>query len=159
NKMESGEITLKPVDCDLKDMCQSLVSDFELQQETRRFVVEVPNEPVVVSCDSDLIGRVIQNLFSNALKFTPPDGTITVEIERINDAVKLTVEDTGPGIPEHHLPKIFDKFYQAEVRGVSTGIGLTFCKLAVELHGGSIGVTSGVGKGSKFWFTLPAVSK
>ena len=156
NKMESGEITLKPTERDLRDMCRTLVSTFEIQQETRRFIVDAPDEPVTVSCDHDLIGRVIQNLFSNALKFTPPDGTITVKIDRTRDGVRVSVEDTGPGIPEHHLPKIFDKFYQAEVRGVSTGIGLTFCKLAVELHGGSIGVTSDVGKGSKFWFTLPA---
>jgi signal transduction histidine kinase len=104
----------------------------------------------------------------NALKFTPKDGTISIEVKSIENAVpkseeninnkkgaRVSVQDTGQGIPSHYLRKVFDKFVQVESREFSTGLGLTFCKLAVEAHGGCIGVESEEGKGSTFWFTLP----
>jgi signal transduction histidine kinase len=154
--MESGEVKLKLSKCDLTDITQKLVSAYDLQRENRRFIIEAPQGPVESTCDAGLIERVIQNLFSNALSFTPADGAITIKLQRTKEGVKVSVQDTGAGIPPQHLPKIFDKFYQAEARGISAGLGLTFCKLAVELHGGRIGVESEVGRGSTFWFTLPS---
>ncbi len=159
SKMESGEMKLKVTRCDLAALAQKLVSVYELQREDRKFIIDAPPEPVEVSCDADLILRVIQNLFSNALKFTPDDGTIIIKLRTVEEGVRVSVEDTGNGIPSQHLPKIFDKFYQAEARERSTGLGLTFCKLAVELHGGRIGVESKMGEGSTFWFILPFVAK
>lgn len=159
SKMESGEMKLKVTRCDLAALAQKLVSVYELQREDRKFIIDAPPEPVEVSCDADLILRVIQNLFSNALKFTPDDGTIIIKLRTVEEGVRVSVEDTGNGIPSQHLPKIFDKFYQAEARERSTGLGLTFCKLAVELHGGRIGVESKIGEGSTFWFILPFVAK
>jgi PAS domain S-box-containing protein len=156
SKMESGEMKLKMTRCDLAALAQRLVSVYELQRENRQFIIDAPPEPVEVSCDADLILRVIQNLFSNALKFTPDDGTIIIKVRTLEEGARVSVEDTGNGIPSQHLPKIFDKFYQAEARERSTGLGLTFCKLAVELHGGRIGVESEIGKGSTFWFILPS---
>jgi signal transduction histidine kinase len=104
----------------------------------------------------------------NALKFTPKDGSISIEIGSVeNDGpqngehpvktefARISVKDNGQGIPPHYLAKVFKKFVQVESREYSTGLGLTFCKLAVEAHGGSIGVESEEGKGSTFWFTLP----
>lgn len=155
SKMESGEMKLAMARTDLTEVARRIVSDFELQREQRTVAVHSPDQPVEIVCDPNLIARVIQNLFSNALKFTPSDGSITVKVERTEGGVKLAVEDTGTGIDSVHLPKIFDKFYQVEARGDSTGLGLTFCKLAVELHRGRIGVESEIGKGSTFWFTLP----
>jgi PAS domain S-box-containing protein len=157
SKMESGEMNLKLIRCDLAALAQRLVSAYELQRENRKFIIEAPPKPVEITCDADLILRVIQNLFSNALKFTLKDGTITIKVQRLEEGARVSVEDTGTGISSHHLPKVFDKFYQAEARESSTGLGLTFCKLAVELHGGRIGVESEIGKGSTFWFILPSV--
>ena len=157
SKMESGEMKLVTTGCDLTSLAQRLVAVYELQRENRRFIIDAPKEPVEIRCDGELILRVIQNLFSNALKFTPSDGTIIIKVRSLEGGARVSVEDTGSGIPTEHLPKIFDKFYQAETRERSTGIGLTFCKLAVELHGGRIGVESTVGKGSTFWFTLPSL--
>jgi len=117
-------------------------------------------EPAMVSCDANLITRVIANLLGNAIKFTPSGNRVSISIERTANAVKLRVVDTGRGIPREYYERIFEKFGQLETqkqRDVSsTGLGLTFCKLAVEAHGGEIGVESEVGRGSSFWFALPA---
>ncbi len=154
-KMESGEMKLKLSICDLKEVVRKLVAVYDLPHRNRQFVVNEPPEAVQLSCDVDLISRVIQNLLSNAIKYTPIDGTITITLLGSLTGITLSVRDSGPGIAPQHLPRIFDKFYQAEAREISTGLGLTFCKLAVELHGGQIGVGSEVGKGSTFWFSLP----
>jgi signal transduction histidine kinase len=101
------------------------------------------------------------NLLGNAVKFTPSGGRVTLlaQHEPSESAVKFTVRDTGPGIPEEAFERIFEKFGQVgprpASRSLSTGLGLAFCKMAVEAHGGRIGVQSRLGEGSEFWFTLP----
>jgi signal transduction histidine kinase len=146
---------LSLADCDLVKVVQKVVSEYESLKEQRQFIVDLPTTAVQVVCDPDLISRVIQNLFTNALKFTPKNGTIRVVIQSTEDSVQVSIKDTGPGIPSQYLKKIFDKFFQVEAREYSTGLGLTFCKLAIETHGGQIGVDSEVDKGSTFWFILP----
>ena len=159
SRMETGEMKLKQSKCDLVDVARKLVPVFELQKENRQISINAPLEAVEVVCDVELIMRVMQNLLSNAIKFTPGDGAITVTILGTEKGATVSINDSGKGIPPQHLPKIFDKFYQAEARGDSTGLGLTFCKLAVELHGGQIGVESAIGIGSTFWFTLPSMDE
>jgi signal transduction histidine kinase len=168
NKLESGHEELNLTDCNLTDMAGMVLREYAHLRENRRFIFDKQSLPVHVICDSDLITRVIRNLIMNALKFTPKDGTISIEVKSIENAVpkseeninnkkgaRVSVQDTGQGIPSHYLRKVFDKFVQVESREFSTGLGLTFCKLAVEAHGGCIGVESEEGKGSTFWFTLP----
>lgn len=111
--------------------------------------------------DRQLIRRVLVNLLHNAAKFTPGGGKVTVTAS-IRDEPRelwLSVADTGPGIPEAHREMIFDKFAQASHRAAaeypSTGLGLTFCKLVAEAHGGRIWVESEEGKGSTFTLALP----
>jgi signal transduction histidine kinase len=118
----------------------------------------VPADPVLVSCDADVIRRVLENLINNALKFTKSDGAIWVEVESEEAGVTLSVRDDGPGIPPDQHARIFEKFGQTQSGAQqrhSTGLGLAFCRLAVEAHRGKIGVQSELGKGSRFWFTLP----
>jgi signal transduction histidine kinase len=110
--------------------------------------------------DHDIIFRVLQNLLANAIKFTPrKGGLIRLAIEPSQDRVRVSFQDNGPGIAPEYRQKIFEKFGQVELRASrqinSTGLGLTFSKLAVEAHGGRIGVDSEAGKGSSFWFELP----
>jgi two-component system phosphate regulon sensor histidine kinase PhoR len=106
-----------------------------------------------------LIRRVIINLLSNALKFTPRGGEIKIQAETGADQLTVAVQDSGLGIPEELQAKIFEKFGQAELRQenrrYSTGLGLTFCRMVVEAHGGKIGVSSQMGQGSRFEFVLP----
>jgi len=113
--------------------------------------------------DVEIITRVVINLLTNAVKFTDSGGEITISAEingeKDKSMVMVKVSDTGEGIPAEKLSTVFERFLQVESKDLgstgSTGIGLTFCKLAVEAHGGSIGVDSEVGKGSTFHFTLP----
>ena len=159
SKIEAGEMKLHLAECDLVRIAADLISGMQSLKEAREIVLDVPPEPVTVVADRDLILRVIQNLLGNALKFTPSDGSIRLGIEPDDSGVYVKVRDNGPGIPAEYRERIFEKFGQVEARAnrqkFSTGLGLTFCKLAVEAHGGSIGVDSEVGKGSMFWFVLP----
>jgi signal transduction histidine kinase len=100
---------------------------------------------------------VLQNLLSNALKFTPDSGNVRIVVTPFESEIRIAVTDTGRGIAPQYHQHIFEKFGQVEDRKnhLGTGLGLTFCKLAVEAHGGRIGVESEVGKGSTFWFALP----
>jgi signal transduction histidine kinase len=110
-----------------------------------------------VAADSDLILRVLTNLLDNATKFTPKGGNITLSVERTRQEVLFAVSDSGPGIPPESRLRVFDRFARLEsAEGVKgTGLGLAFCKLAVEAHGGRIWVESETGYGSTFCFTLP----
>lgn len=109
--------------------------------------------------DRDLMERVLTNLVTNAIKYTPPSGEILVGARLAHDghAVELRVSDTGQGIPPEAQAHIFERFYQASEfdRRRGTGLGLYFCRLAVEAHGGSIAVQSAVGQGSTFTILLP----
>jgi signal transduction histidine kinase len=117
------------------------------------------------SADEDLVRRVLVNLVANAMKFTRSDGTVTLCATRADasdsdgDSIRISVSDEGEGIPHEDHERIFEKFGQVESRRagrkMSTGLGLTFCKLAVEAHGGRIWVDSEIGTGSTFHFTIP----
>jgi signal transduction histidine kinase len=106
----------------------------------------------------------VVNLLANAIKFTPAGGTVTISVRRnIPDpSLLFCVIDTGEGIPSEAFERIFEKFGQAESRQagrtMSTGLGLTFCKMVVEAHGGRIWVESELGKGSRFSFIIPLSS-
>ena len=124
-------------------------------------LVEQVGEDTTVFVDAGLIVRVLTNLVSNAIKHTPGGGTITITAEPASsDSVIVRVSDTGPGIPEADATHVFDRFYQTDTgrsRG-GTGLGLAFCKLAIELHGGKIGVANGGQPGAVIEFTIPAAS-
>ena len=113
--------------------------------------------PPELAVDPGVIRRVLQNLLSNAFKFAPPEGAVRIVLTSSAGEVRVAVSDNGPGIaPEYH-ERIFEKFGQVENSQscLGTGLGLTFCKMAVEAHGGRIGVVSEVGHGSTFWLALP----
>ncbi|GAB5527476.1 MAG: hypothetical protein Roseis2KO_53480 [Roseivirga sp.] len=120
-------------------------------------------ERLYVDVDGELIVRVIGNLLSNALKFSELGGKIEVEAteDQTNGEVTISVKDYGPGIPADQLPNVFDKYWQGEDKSLrnsgSTGLGLTFCKLAIEAHGGKIKVQSEYGQSTTFSFTIPMV--
>jgi signal transduction histidine kinase len=103
------------------------------------------------------VRRVLENLVTNALKFTPSGGLVEVSLSSSDGNIRVSVRDSGPGIPPEYHETIFEKFGQVQGEGqqLGTGLGLAFCKLAVTAHGGEIGVESEVGKGSTFCFTLP----
>jgi len=133
------------------------------QQKSIQIIIEYTTD-YIVKVDAEMITRVFVNLFTNAIKFSPTAGKINISAELTGlNMLKMNINDEGEGISADYQTLIFDKYSQAKVRHLgfagSTGIGLTFCKMSVESHGGSIGVNSNIGQGSLFWFTLPLTSK
>jgi two-component system, sensor histidine kinase and response regulator len=159
SKMEANAMELKLARCDLASVVKSALGEVEQLKGRRNLHVELPETPAVVLCDGELVQRVVQNLLANAFQFTPDGTAIVLSVERRGDGVRVAVRDEGPGIPQQHHGRVFEKFGQVEAREAhhkhTTGLGLTFCKLAVEAHGGTIGVDSDGEHGSTFWFTLP----
>jgi signal transduction histidine kinase len=114
---------------------------------------------MVVNGDADLLRRVLENLVSNGIKHTPSGGRLRITVHRTSPSIRVAVQDEGPGVPAEARARIFERFGALAARKDQTyhsvGLGLAFCKLAVEAHGGSIGVDSAVPRGSVFWFELP----
>jgi len=164
SRLESGQMQLQRSDCDLGAIVAEVVARQESLRGARQIAFAAPADPVVVEGDAQLLSRLVQNLVGNALKFVPA-ATGKIEIVLAPEAgagagaVRCSVRDNGPGIPPEHREKVFDKFWQGAAREqgfkYSSGLGLTFCKMVAEAHGGTIGVESEVGSGSTFWFALP----
>ena len=160
-KMESGEITLERSDVTTAALIEEAVRQTAplAQEKGLEVVCDVAPDLSGFYADEDLLRRVLVNLLGNAVKFTPEGGRVTVSAREAPGELAFSVRDTGEGIPPEAFGRIFEKFGQVESRSagrkMSTGLGLTFCKMAVEAHGGHIRVESEPGKGSVFSFTVP----
>jgi signal transduction histidine kinase len=158
SRLEAGQMPQHRQEADMRELVMDAVRPLAPLAREHTLTQTVPDSPVLVMCDRELIRRVIANLVGNALKFTPSGGTVRVELSTTAAGARVTVADTGPGVASEDHVRIFEKFGQVAARQNghkhSTGLGLTFCKLAVEAHGGRIGVDSELGKGSVFWFEL-----
>ncbi len=158
--LESKEIMLKKTNFNLKQQVEGIISGFSSQLKKKD--IEIKNElsvGILVTADKDRLEQVVTNLIDNAIKFNKVKGFVRIYGEETNEKVKITVEDSGIGIPEKDISRIFERFYRAdkarsrELGG--TGLGLSIVKHIVELHSGSVGVESTEGLCSKFWFILP----
>jgi signal transduction histidine kinase len=161
SKMEAGQMTLALAAVDIDALVREELRMADCLKGQRTLTITSPEAVEAFAGDAGLIRRILQNLIGNALKFTDAEtGSITVRIETPSeDLVRVSVADNGRGIPPEYRERVFDKFYQVAARQQghvhSSGLGLTFCKLAVEAHGGRIGLESDAGNGSTFWFELP----
>ena len=119
-------------------------------------------EPVQINGDAVRLRQVIWNILHNAIKYTQPGGQIKIFLEDKADSAFLTIQDTGIGIPEEHLPNIFNRFFRVDKsrsrKEGGSGLGLSICKHIVEAHKGRIDVESQLGKGTKFKIRLPKIS-
>ena len=162
-KLESGSMPLDYAVLSAAELVASAVRQVTSLAESNRLtlVQHIAADLPPLPGDENSLRRTLVNLLGNAIKFTPSGGTVMVEVGRSEDKrlMAFSVRDTGEGIPAEAFGRIFEKFGQvAERHGgltMSTGLGLTFCKLAVEAHGGQIGVESVPGQGSTFRFTIP----
>jgi signal transduction histidine kinase/pSer/pThr/pTyr-binding forkhead associated (FHA) protein len=163
-KMEGSEPALRQEPLELETEIREALAliDYQFSEKKMRAVVEVAEGLPPVPADRELFRRTVLNLVGNAVSLSPSETTVTVSAERAGegDSVVVSVRDEGPGIPEEYRGRIFDKFFQAESRQqaqrkMSVGLGLAFCKLAVEAHGGRIWAESVPGEGATFRFTLP----
>jgi signal transduction histidine kinase len=157
SKLEAGKLELKLETCDLVELAQRAARGAEAQVEGKTVQFTTELKSLGARVDLELVGRVLENLLNNALKFAPQGTTVQVRLTGREGEGHIEVVDQGPGIAGKHHEAIFQKFGQLEgdKKRRGTGLGLAFCKLAVEAHGGRIGVRSEPGKGSAFWFTLP----
>ena len=156
-RLESGALRLKLIPCDVQDLLGCALAALEPQIGKRRIEVRVPSGLPLVSMDMVLMAQVVVNLLDNALKYTPRDSSIELAAELADGTLTLSVSDRGPGIPEHDLKRVFDKFYRVPVpEGAGgTGLGLSICRGIVEAHGGSIHAENREGGGLRVIVALP----
>jgi PAS domain S-box-containing protein len=159
HSLEAGQAIATQKNADPRTLMQEaleiLQPSLEGKQQQAEIMVRMELPPIWV--DADMIRRVLINLVENASKFSPLEGRIEVGADRQNDKVLMWVQDSGPGIPPEKQDVIFNKFarLRQENSPNGLGLGLAFCRLAVQAHGGKIWVESQPGKGSRFMFTLP----
>jgi signal transduction histidine kinase len=165
---EAGQLELEHAETDLAGLVRKVVERMYLQAGDSgvELVADVAPRLPLLTVDAGRISQVLGNLVSNALRYTPPGGRVTVRAFLQAEAssrpmVVVEVADTGSGIAPEDLPYVFDRFYRADKSRSRTsggsGIGLAIVKQLVEAHGGRVGVASEVGKGTTFTFTLPLV--
>lgn len=162
SQAESGQLALQFSSFDLREQLSDLVEQFQIPAEEQGLTLnaDLGSAPVTLKADRTQMGRLFTNLLSNALKYTPAGGTITVRLHPQANGVTFQISDTGLGIPPENLPHIFDRFYR--VRNPATnrlqglGLGLSFVAWIVKAHNGEIHVDSTVGQGTTFTVRLPA---
>ena len=159
-KFESVEIKLAQSNHTISEVVHEAIEQMSFMIEQKAINLRyLPNEELLSRYDYGLILRVIVNILSNAVKYVPVNGNIDIIAERKDEFLMLSISDDGAGIPPDKIDLVFNKFTQINARKSgavrSTGIGLAFCKMAIEAHGGKIGVNSKLNEGSTFFFTLP----
>ena len=160
SRIEAGRaLELNPKPVELPSLIEKVITAQKSYTDKHTFKLDLDKDLPIVIADEDKIDQILTNLVSNAIKYSPDGGEITVAGHRNSDGVAVSILDQGVGIPKDHLPRIFDRFHRVdntdtrEVGG--TGIGLYLVKHLVEAHGGEISVQSEMKKGSIFTFTLP----
>jgi signal transduction histidine kinase len=161
-KMEEGKLELRKEEFDIAAVARERKQQFETlaRNEHKTISADIEKGLPKIKAEKNMIERVLNNLISNAIHHTSPEGSITISAKKLDNFVELRVSDNGVGIPAEYLEKIFEKFVQVERKKAQlrtgAGLGLTFCKMVVEAHGGKIRVESELNKGSSFIFTLPS---
>ena len=164
---ESGQLALHPVPSLAADLLADAAANFSAHaaEEGIHLSVEVPAEAasLQLNVDPDRIGQVLSNLLVNALRHTPSGSSVTLGASPTAGGVRLTVSDTGVGIPPEDLPYVFDRFWRGDrsrgrAEGTGSGLGLAIAKQLVEAHGGTIAATSQLGGGTEMVISLPATA-
>jgi len=161
SKLDSGLVLLELRPDDLRAAVESAVEQARPAAERREVALNlsVTDGPIRIRHDPQRVGQVVANLVGNAIKFTPPGGSVTVQASAVPEGARIEVSDTGVGIDEAELPRIFDRFYRGsranEARGSGSGLGLAIVRSIVDMHGGTVAVESRLGAGSRFTVMLP----
>ncbi|RKH69786.1 PAS domain S-box protein [Corallococcus aberystwythensis] len=157
-RMEGGALSVEREPLEVAPLAQEAVEQHRALAEAKslRLVAHVPRDLPCVLADRERVLQILANLLGNAFKFTPEGGCITLRVQPEGGQVRFRVSDTGPGIPEEDLPRVFERFWQSgPKRKEGAGLGLAIVKGLVAAHGGQVGVESTPGAGSTFSFTLP----
>jgi len=161
SKLDSASVTPNLEAFSIPELVQDIAQEFELEAEQKKIKlsIDLDDSAAFTIGDIGLIQRVLENLVRNAIKFTPSGGDVTLSITERPQSVSVAVSDTGPGIPDKDIPRIFDRFYRSEqgeeARSDSSGLGLAIVKRILDLHNSRITVVSSVDAGTRFEFELP----
>lgn len=160
---EAGQLELNLIDAPVEPLARAAVARFRELFETKGVALDVALEDGLphAKYDPDRAAQALNNLLSNALRHTPAGGRVVVDVARDGAAARVSVRDTGAGIAPEDVPHVFDRFWRADksrARAGGSGLGLAIAKQFAQAWGGQMGVSSQPGKGSEFWFTLPAAS-
>ncbi|MNK38341.1 Alkaline phosphatase synthesis sensor protein PhoR [compost metagenome] len=159
--LEGGSLKLERRNVDVRERIASALESMRPQAQKAGITLEeaLPSRPIPMVLDPGRLEQVLINLVSNAIKFTPSGGKITVTISSLPQELRVEVRDSGIGIPAELIPRVFDRFFQVDSTNTrernGVGLGLAISKAIVEAHGGRIGCFSQEGRGSTFWFSLP----
>jgi signal transduction histidine kinase/CheY-like chemotaxis protein len=169
SRLRAGRLTLRPRPCPAVEMLDEVVELLRPLAAERSIHIQVPpscavrswhGQPVpVVMADRQRVVQVLSNLLSNAIKFSPPGGHVALDLEESDRHLCIAISDQGPGIAESDRQHIFDKYWRTQGERGGEGLGLAIAKSLIEAHGGTIGVDSQPGGGSRFWFTLPLAGR
>ncbi|OLN22309.1 cell wall metabolism sensor histidine kinase WalK [Domibacillus antri] len=161
SKFDSHEYNLTKKDTDFIEFFNKIIDRFEMTKSQEvTFRRKLPRYPIYVTIDQDKLTQVIDNIISNALKYSPEGGLVSFKVEEHGSTIQVSISDQGMGIPKKSLDRIFERFYRvdrARSRKMGgTGLGLAIAKELITAHGGHIWATSIEGKGTTIFFTLPA---
>lgn len=159
HRLEMGMVQIKRQNCDIRELLENSCQDRRLEAADQKIslTLRVSGEVPLLELDAKQLGRVFSNIIGNALKFTPRYGKVAVKAWVRQDCLHVSVKDTGIGIHDNDIPFIFDKYFRSEQAAgfKGSGLGLALSKEIIEAHGGSIHVSSSIGKGSEFTVIVP----
>jgi len=162
-RMKSGKITMQKQVCDAAALMTQAADEMRVVAEKARITLAISPQSAQVWADPDRIVQTLTNLLSNAIKFSLPGAAVRLSTESQGEQILFQVKDQGRGIPADKLESIFGRFQQVDSsdsrKKGGTGLGLTICRNIIQQHGGRIWVESTLGKGSTFFFTLPALPR
>lgn len=158
-KLEAGKMVLTVTDVDLRELCTSVITNFEpiAAQKSLELTTQLPTPGGRLSVDAVLIRRMLDNLLANAIKFSPSKSQVNLSADYLQTGARIQVADSGPGIPANLRQQIFEKYeVGTPISGTSQiGLGLTFCKLVIDAHGGEIEIEDNQPQGALFSIFLP----
>jgi signal transduction histidine kinase len=156
--IEAGRLSLRPRAVAVETIARDAIERMAPLAQAAGLALELHarETQAEVTCDTDRVLQVLSNLIGNAVKVTPPGGTVGLSVEPLQGEIRFTVSDTGCGVDPEDLPHLFDRFRRGRSAAYKgSGLGLAIARGLVEAHGGAIGVDSAPGQGARFWFTLP----
>ncbi len=162
--MEAGQITLNMQTIDAAASVRAAAERFMPLAEARGITLEIASDTSVLlaQADPDRLAQILRNLLSNALRYTPAGGRVTLTVARTNEMIEISVSDTGPGMTAQEAARVFDRFYRGDPSRAresgGSGLGLAIARALTQAMGGHIGVDSAPGQGSRFWVALPTIN-
>ena len=163
SRLGAGMLTINRMATTINKLCREAIAEAQVRSPTHRFILDLAKRLHKVNIDTRRIRQVLDNLISNAVKYSQAGTEVTVSARRAGPEILICITDQGIGIPEEDLPRVFEPMFRSRQRQLpgagGAGLGLSICKGLLEAHGGRIWIESEEGKGTKCFFTLPIYTR